>query len=148
VAAFDGKLLGPTGGPKVFGDFLAFEPTLRDGIYVTVGDMDGDGKAELIAGGGPGGGPRVTVYRGSDLVNGIRTRIADFFAGDPNARGGVRVAVKNLDGDDRADLVTGAGVGAPSLVAGYLGSHIADPDQLPVLMFEAIPGFTGGVFVG
>src|SRR5438477_507722 len=58
VAGFDGKSLA-SGPVKLFADFLAFEPELRNGSFVAVGDLDGDGFAEVIAGGGPGGGPRV-----------------------------------------------------------------------------------------
>ena len=148
VAAFSGKTLGPTGGPKVFPDFLAFEPALRNGTFVTAGDVDGDGFAELIAGGGPGGGPRVSAFDGQLLAEtGNPTRSVDFFAGDVTNRGGVRLAVKDLDGDNKADLVTGAGTGAGSRVTGYAGASLTGS---PATVFEidAFPGFQGGVFVG
>jgi hypothetical protein len=61
---------------------------------VAAGDLDGDGFADLVAGGGPGGGPRVTAFAGRELVaSGGAETLADFFAGDPADRGGVRVAV-------------------------------------------------------
>ncbi|MFO0847346.1 MAG: Ig-like domain repeat protein [Gemmataceae bacterium] len=57
----------PPGTParKLFADFFAFEDSLRNGVYVAVGDVDGDGMADLIAGGGPGGAPRVTITSGA-----------------------------------------------------------------------------------
>ena len=54
----------------MFGDFFAFEQTLRNGVFVAAGDLDGDGFAEVIAGGGPGGGPRVLALSGTDLLGG------------------------------------------------------------------------------
>ena len=61
----------------------------------------------------------------------------------------MRVAVKNLDGDARADLVVGSGTGAGSRVTGYLGKTIAaggtPPEQFA---FDAFAWFSGGVFVG
>jgi hypothetical protein len=59
------------------------------------------------------------------------------------------VAVKDLDGDARADIVTGAGPSAGSRVTGYLGQAIpADGPPPTVFAFDAVTAFTGGVFVG
>jgi subtilisin-like proprotein convertase family protein len=150
IAGYDGQSLA-NGGKlvKVFNDFFAFEPTLRNGVFVAAGDLDGDGKAELIVGGGPGGGPRVAAFDGASLLNNQQTLVANFFGGDPNNRGGVRIAVKDLDGDNRADLITGAGTGAGSRVTAYFGKNILGAAQPPVAFeFDAFAGFQGGVFVG
>ena len=45
VAAFSGLTLASETPVKLFGDFLAFEPQLRNDAYIAVGDVDGDGKA-------------------------------------------------------------------------------------------------------
>ena len=149
VAGFDGKSVA-TGTPqKIFGDFFAFEQTLRNGVFVAVGDVNGDGLADVIVGGGPGGGPRVTVFDGKSLLANQQSPIANFFAGDPNNRGGVPVAVKNLDGDTRADILTGAGAGANSVVTAYFGANVTSSATPPVAFtLDPFPGFTGGVFVG
>jgi Bacterial Ig domain/FG-GAP-like repeat len=150
VAVFDGKSLKDGAlTSKPFGDFFAFEPALRNGAFVTGGDLDGDGFAELIAGGGPGGGPRVTAFSGRSLLNNTQDVLANFFGGDVNTRGGIRVTVKNLDDDNRADLIVGAGAGSGSRATAYLGKNI-QPNGTPptVLDFDAFAGFPGGVFVG
>ena len=150
VAGFDGKSLASGDPQRVFADFYAFEQTLRNGVFIAAGDINGDGFADVVAGGGPGGGPRVFALSGKDLVNGNQqVQLANFFGGDPNSRGGIRVAVKNLDGDNRGDIVVGVGSGAGSQVTAYLGKNTPS-DGLPATaeQFDAFSGFTGGVFVG
>jgi hypothetical protein len=63
--------------------------------------VDGDGKADIITGAGPGGGPHVRVYRG-DTGQPLR----EFMAYDPTSRAGVAVAAGDFDGDGKADIVT------------------------------------------
>ena len=151
VAVFGGNSVGAGAPRKLFGDFFLFEPALRNGAYVAVGDVDGDGRADLIGGGGPGGGPRVLVLNGADLLAGAAGGarvLANFFAGDVNSRGGIRVSVKDLDGDRFADVVVGAGAGAGSRVTGYFGKDFAGASAPEAFAFDASPGQLGGVFVG
>lgn len=131
-------------------DFFMFEPTLRNGAFVAVGDVDGDGFDDIIGGGGPGGGPRVLALSGFDLARFPPDRarvLANFFAGNIDNRGGIRVAAKDLDGDPLADIVVGDGEGAGSLVTGYSGANISvNPNAL--FSFDAFPGDFTGVYVG
>src|SRR5207302_1746466 len=81
-------------------DFFVFEDTLRNGVYVAIGDVNGDGNGDLIFGAGPGGGPRVLVVSGKKLltdgaVAAIASPHANFFVRNTDSdRGGVRVAAK------------------------------------------------------
>ncbi len=162
VALFDGASLTAGGTPvKLVGDFFAFEDTLRNGSFVAAGDITGDGRADLIFGGGPGGGPRVRVFDGAALLAaGPFGRLdaipaaqrANFFAGDSNLRGGVRVAAHDADGnaDNRAELLVGSGEGESSRVRLYRSANLltnatptADQEFDP---FGAVQ--TNGVFVG
>jgi hypothetical protein len=152
VAGFDGLELSRGRFTRLFHDYFHFESALRNGIYVAVGDLDGDGSADVIGGGGPGGGPRVLALSGRDLLAAPATEadvVANFFGGDVNNRGGIRLVARDLDGDRRADLVVGDGTGAGSRVTGYLGKNVTlgatPPEQFA---FEAYPGFEGGVYVG
>jgi hypothetical protein len=150
LAGFDGQSVaaGNT-SVKLFADFFVFEPTLSNGVFIAGGDINGDGFADVIAGGGPGGGPRVFAVSGKDIVNNTQTQLANFFAGNTENRGGIRVTAKNLDGDDRADLVVGDGTGAGSRLTTYAGSTIPADGTPPELdSFDAFPGFTNGIYVG
>jgi Bacterial Ig domain/FG-GAP-like repeat len=148
VAGFDGASLA-TVPTRVFNDFFAFEQTLRNGVYVAVGDTDGDGFADVIAGAGPDGGPRVVAYDAMALLGGSQEFRANFFAGDPANRGGVRVAVKNLDRDGRADLIAGDAANPGGRVTSYVGISLSSAGQPPVLAeFDAFDSVLAGVFVG
>ncbi|WP_145244069.1 delta-60 repeat domain-containing protein [Urbifossiella limnaea] len=159
VALFDGRTVFDT-PTRLRNDFFAFPgadaATLRNGVYLAAGDIDGDGAADLVFGGGPGGAPRVRALSGQVLLNANlesaeMSPLMDFFvAGDSSARGGVRVAATDLDNDRRADVVAGSGEGSPSRVRVYLGRNITGPAEPAAFQdldpFGAI--LPGGVYVG
>ncbi|MBX9584678.1 MAG: FG-GAP-like repeat-containing protein, partial [Gemmataceae bacterium] len=61
----------------------------KGGVFVAVGDVTGDGVADIVVTPDLSGGPRVSVYRGGDF-----RRVANFFGiNDPNFRGGARAGV-------------------------------------------------------
>jgi hypothetical protein len=150
LAGFGGPSVASGSPTRIFADFFVFEQTLTNGVYIAGGDLDGDGFADVIAGGGPGGGPRVFALSGADLLAGRQVQRANFFAGDPNNRGGVRVTAKNLDGDSFVDLLAASGTGAAPRVVAYAGVSMPTVG-LPPLLRESAPfdaAFLGGVFVG
>ena len=141
VRVFDGATGGQLAGPV--GSFFAYDPAFTGGVFVACGEVNGDGFADLITGAGAGGGPHVRVFSG---VNG--NELLGFFAYDPAFTGGARVASCDVNGNDQADVVTGAGPGGGPHVRVFDG---VTGSQLPGLIgsfFAYDPAFTGGVFVG
>jgi hypothetical protein len=150
VAVFDGKTVPSNHPARLVADFFVFEQTLRNGVYVASGDVNGDGFADLTVGGGPGGGPRVMALDGAAITKGDTSKVVfNFFAGNTDNRGGIRIAYKNLDGDNQADLVVGDGEDAGSHVTSYPGRVlVTGVTPAPIFSFDELPGFTGGVYVG
>jgi hypothetical protein len=133
---------GATG--RLVADFMAYNGGFTGGVWVAAGDVNGDGKDDIITGADAGGGPEVQVFDGASVAAGMPRTLSSFFAFDPNFLGGVRVAAGDVNGDRHADIIVGAGAGGGPEVRVFNG---ADPSQALASFFAYDPNFTGGVFV-
>lgn len=131
VKLYDASSLAPAGTVDPY-------PGFTGGVRVAMGDVTGDGVADLVTGAGPGGGPHVRVFDGTS-----NAPVYSFFAYDAAFKGGVSVAAGDLDGDGRADIITGAGTGGGPHVKVFSGAD-ATP-QASLFAFDA--GFFGGISV-
>jgi streptogramin lyase len=136
---------GEGGGPhvKVFDvktgavlqSFMAYDPAFAGGVRVAAGQST-PFRPDIITGAGPGGGPHVKVFRGSDLAV-----TQSFFAYDPGFTGGVFVGLRGFA--DAPVIVTGPGAGG--------GPHVKTFDARTGAMLKSFfaydAGFTGGVRV-
>jgi hypothetical protein len=132
VKVFDGQ----TGAE--FQSFFPYPPTFNGGVRVAVGDVNGDGKADIITSPAGGAGPHIQVFDGA-----TGAILQSFFAFSPSFTGGVNVAVGDLNGDCIADIVTGAGAGAGPHVKVFDGRDMS----LLASFFAYDPAFLGGVNV-
>ncbi len=170
MALFNGALvLAGDPNPKFVQDFFVFEQSLRDGAWVAVGDLDGDGFGDLYLGGGPQGGPRVRIFSGAILITGQfnsadpgttpDVQLGNFFGDNPDSRSGIRVGAKDLNGDGLADIMVAQAEGRGSLLVGYNAATTPEnnvpQEQLfnrevfgGFLDFFDPNGFPGGIFVG
>src|SRR5439155_1333380 len=96
IAVYDGASLAQGKQVKLVNDFFAFEDTLRNGVFPTVGDLNGDGCGDLIFGAGPGGSPRVLALDGKAALAGGEQTLANFFAGPAGSRPGAEVGTRTV----------------------------------------------------
>ena len=143
VKVFDGRSL------KELGSFEAYSTTFTGGVSVAVGDVDDDGRADIVTGAGVGSAAQVKVFGGAGLFDprGKMTAkpmaIRNFFAFETSFRGGITVAAGDVDGDGRADIVVGKGADSTSEVKVFRGA-----DGTTMYDYRAMnPGYTGGVSV-
>jgi photosystem II stability/assembly factor-like uncharacterized protein len=103
---YDGTAVAPIHAVN----FMAYG-TRRWGVHVAAGDLDGDGRAEIITGAGPGAvfGPHVRAWQ-YDGTSVSRLEDVNFFAYGTN-RFGVRVNCGDIEGDGMDEIVTGPGPG-------------------------------------
>jgi hypothetical protein len=123
IRIFNGKDGTPLGGINVFAR------TFRGGVTVAAGDVNGDGRLDIVAGSGPGGPPRV---RGFDAATGAQLpgAIGDFLAFPASFRGGVYVAAGDVAGEGEAEVIVGPGPGARPIIKVFNPATMAAPASI------------------
>jgi hypothetical protein len=141
----DGSFLVPPSDPVGDADFTA-------GLYVSAGDIDGDGKAEWVISPEDLGGPRTIIF---DLQNGTPTLVSNHYGiGDPDFRGGERTALGDINGDGFLDVICIAAAKGGPRMAIFDGKQVmatgtagTPPKLLSNDMFVADPASRNGLFI-
>jgi hypothetical protein len=93
----------------IVGQFLAYEATYTGGVRIATGDLTGDGVPEIVTAPGRNHTPLVRVFDQSGVL------LSEFLAFDGSFLGGVDVAVGDVDGDGRNDIIAGQSFGASAV---------------------------------
>ena len=80
--------------------FLAYEPSYRGGVRVATGDLNGDGIDEIVTAPGRNHSPLVKVFDQSGNL------LYSFMPYAKTFKGGVNVAIGDINGDGKNDIVT------------------------------------------
>lgn len=104
--------------------FFAYEKSFTGGVRVAAGDVNGDGAADIITAPGPGREPTLRMFNGK----GGYTTPNGFLAYDKTFQGGVHVAVGDVNGNGKDEIVTTPGAGGGPHVRVFDGAFnvIAD----------------------
>lgn len=126
----NGKLLSP--------GFFAYGLGFRGGANVTTGDINGDGKDEIITGPGPGGGAHVKAFTAEGKL------VAQILPGNvfPNEsyRGGAIVGAIDYDDDGKDEIVVAPQFGRVTDLM------VFEPySRKKIKQIRVFGGFTGGV---
>jgi hypothetical protein len=134
----------------ILAQFYVYGLDYLGGVNLAVGDLDGDGVAEIVTGADLGGGAHVRTFKLNATDNPRKFTavqadgpLASFFAFEPSFRGGVRVAIDPARGGQPGKLIVGAGIGGGPRVRvldGVTGAVAAD-------FFAYETSFRGGVQV-
>jgi hypothetical protein len=116
-------------------------PGFEGSVNVAMGDVDGDGILDLIVGSGEDHAPEVVAYAGAAIrgKGAFGTELARFQAFDSVARGGVSVAVAQIDGTTSDNIIVGSGPGVPSEVKAYQSQLSSSPGAVPALFSSFRP---------
>jgi hypothetical protein len=124
------RLLDASTGREI-GHFLAYDASMRSGIRVAVGDVNGDGTLDVITAPGPRGPGLIKIFNGSSGAPEGQFRVS----GVPT-RGGLWVAAGDVGGTGAADIIVSTGAGAPVIqvysgLGGQLVSRFRADQGLP-----------------
>ncbi len=80
---------------KTRGQFFAYAKNFRGGVNIGIGDVDGNGRDEIVTSAGFGGGPHIRIFDQKGKIQ------SQFFAYSKEFRGGVQIAIADINGGTR-----------------------------------------------
>lgn len=109
------KIYELEGGKEVLrSSFLAYAEKVIGGLNLAAGDIDGNGKDELVTVPLSGGGPHVRAFREAGQATTLNIMVFH-----PDYRGGVNLAVGDLNNDNRAEIVVAPNKDAQARIKVY-----------------------------
>lgn len=124
-------------GKAKYPSFNAFGKIFYGGMDVALGDLDSDGKDEIIVGAGNGGSSQIKIF---DFLGKEKS---SFFAISKNFHNRITLAVEDVDRDGKREIIVGTGEGGRSLVRIFKSNGKSE-----IIQYLPFPAdFRGGVEV-
>src|SRR5207244_6050090 len=111
------------------------------GYFVAAGDLNGDGKADIVVSQDGAANAKVRVFNGATGVQ--LSEFTPFLGVSPQPQG-ARVMLVHRDGDGKLDFVVGSGPSGKGRIRTFRGTTLQMTNELTP--FD--PNFLGGVYVG
>ena len=145
VSIYNGATLRNGSATRLVADFLPFG-ALPIGLNAAVGDLDGDGYAE-VALGLERGAPFFAVWSGSALSRGATGSPVNVLLALPADAFGARATIRDLNGDGKAELFV-AGGGPVGVVRALTFEQIQSGGNGASSVYPPVLGGTSGIYVG
>lgn len=135
---------GKGGGPQIkiynheskeLSSFFAFHPRSREGVDIAASDVDQDGKSEIIISEKKGNPALIKIHK-SDKINSL---VSSFYAYPKNLKVGADIAVGDLGGDGKVEIVTASSLSGGTQIRGFK----IDGEPLPINFFAFDNNFHG-----
>ncbi|NQT49651.1 S8 family serine peptidase [Candidatus Kuenenbacteria bacterium] len=122
---------------KMFSSFLAFPTEFRGGVNVSAGDVDNDGKVELVVAPQSNYDPVIKIFDQDGKLK------KEFYAFNKSYKEGLNVAVGDVDGDNEIEIIVAPRHGILPKVKIFDGQG-----NLKTSHVVYSPQFLGGVNIG
>ena len=116
----------------------AYSPQFLGGVSVATGEVNGDGKMDIITAPLVGAPPHIVSFDGA-----TGAVLQSYYAYSPLYKGGTSITASDLDGDGYTEIITGASAAAPHVVIVE-----ARTQTVKASFYAYAPTFGGGVRVG
>lgn len=146
VSVVSGEALRNRAATRLVSDFAPFG-ALPLGLNPAVGDMDGDGKAELALGLEKGAPSFVALWSGAALSRGVTNSVVAGFLALPIDTAGVRLTIRDLNNDGKAELVA-VGGGTTAAARAFTLSQAQAGGTGVATLYPPLAGGASGIYVG
>jgi uncharacterized repeat protein (TIGR01451 family) len=142
------SLVDPQTGASLAPAVNVFSPAVKTGVRVAMGDLDADGKDELVAVPGRGTVARIEVFKQLIAADGTVMLVRDPRFGmpafEPDYDRGANVAVSDFDNDGKADIAVAKAFGDGEVKIFRSTPNGAEGPLSPFARFTPFPGSQGG----